>query len=119
MPRPASAPSPLSNKEVQFLLRRGFALEQVERGSQLALPVNPEKLAHQLSNAEAKAGSNYSVHRWLDRTPERWREDLAVLCTRMTTDAPTGRLAGFSELSPPPPPPPNRASGDSGRHDRS
>lgn len=82
---------PLANPEVRFLLARGYTLEQVERGSRLPLPVDEGDLARLLERAPA-AGSDYAVHRWTDRTPERWREDMALLRTRMTTDAPSAGL---------------------------
>jgi GNAT superfamily N-acetyltransferase len=81
---------PLANDEVRFLRSRGFTLEQVERGSRLALPAGG--LAARLDEARTVAGAGYTVHHWLDRTPERWREDMALLYTRMSTDAPTAGL---------------------------
>jgi GNAT superfamily N-acetyltransferase len=83
---------PRDGAEVQFLLSRGYTLEQVERGSRLALPVDDDDLRGLLDAAAAAAGDDYAVHFWLDRTPERWRDDLAVLLTRMSTDAPTAGL---------------------------
>jgi GNAT superfamily N-acetyltransferase len=83
---------PRDGTEVRFLLARGYTLEQVERGSRLALPVDDDDLRTRVDAAEAAAGKDYSVHFWIDRTPERWRDDLAVLLTRMSTDAPTAGL---------------------------
>jgi GNAT superfamily N-acetyltransferase len=83
---------PRDGVEVRFLLSRGYTLEQVERGSRLALPVDDEDLRGRLDAATASAGADYSVQFWIDRTPERWRDDLAVLLTRMSTDAPTAGL---------------------------
>ena len=83
---------PLANPEVRFLLGRGYTLEQVERGSRLPLPVEEGELARQHERAAAASGPDYAVHRWADRTPEPWREDMALLRTRMTTDAPTAGL---------------------------
>jgi len=89
---------PLANPEVRFLLNRGYRLEQVERGSRLRLPVDPAFLAEQLSAAWAKAGEDYAVLSWSGRTPERWLEDLALLYTRMSTDAPTAGLEEPEEV---------------------
>jgi GNAT superfamily N-acetyltransferase len=83
---------PRGNREVRFLLTRGWTLEQVERGSRLALPIDADALARQLAEATAASGPDYRVHQWAVPTPERWREDIAMLCTRMSTDAPTGAL---------------------------
>jgi GNAT superfamily N-acetyltransferase len=83
---------PLANPEVRFLLHRGYRLEQVERGSRLQLPVEPAVLARQLEDATARAGPDYAMLSWTGRTPHRWLEDLALLYTRMSTDAPTAGL---------------------------
>jgi GNAT superfamily N-acetyltransferase len=125
---------PASNPEVRFLLARGYRLEQVERASRLALPIDVDV-------PEPAVG--YRLHYWQDHTPEAWLEDMALMFTRMSTDAPSagldepedvytvervlefeaaadasprtqlvvavehidsGRLAGFSELRVPPEP---------------
>ncbi len=83
---------PLANGEVQFLLGRGYVLEQVERGSRLALPVDDTLLQSRFAEASAAAGPDYAVHTWVGNTPERWREDIAMLLTRMSTDAPSAGL---------------------------
>lgn len=83
---------PLANPEVRFLLARGYTLEQVERGSRLPLPVDEGELARHLDGASVASGPDYAVHRWADRTPERWLDDMALLRTRMTTDAPSAGL---------------------------
>ncbi|WP_166791646.1 GNAT family N-acetyltransferase [Cryobacterium frigoriphilum] len=83
---------PRDNAEVQFLLQRGYRLEQVERGSRLALPIGPDLLASFAEQAAGFAGTDYIVHCWRDNTPPGWREDVAVLYTRMSTDAPTAGL---------------------------
>jgi GNAT superfamily N-acetyltransferase len=134
---------PLDTPETTFLLHRGFQLEQVERMSRLALPVPAETLESNLAEAAGASGPDYRVVRWIDRTPEPWLADLALLHQRMSTDAPsagldfaeeawdearirdlddrretsprtmlivaaehvpTGKLAGFTELSVPPEP---------------
>ena len=83
---------PLANPEVRFLLARGYTLEQVERGSRLPLPVDGGELARHFDTASTASGPDYAVHRWADRTPERWRSDMALMRTRMTTDAPSAGL---------------------------
>jgi GNAT superfamily N-acetyltransferase len=74
---------PASNPEVRFLLAHGYRLEQVERASRLALPVD-------VTVPEPAAG--YRLHFWQDHTPEAWLEDMALLFTRMSTDAPSAGL---------------------------
>jgi len=80
------------NPEVRFLLARGYQLEQVERGSRLALPADDSVIRHFRADAKAHAGRDYTVHCWSGLTPPRWRDDLARLYTRMSTDAPTAGL---------------------------
>jgi GNAT superfamily N-acetyltransferase len=83
---------PLGNDEVRFLLGRGYTLEQVERGSRLALPLDARELEQRVADAAAASGPDYRLHSWIDRTPERWRTDMVVLYTRMSTDAPSAGL---------------------------
>ncbi|MEO8528773.1 MAG: GNAT family N-acetyltransferase, partial [Pseudolysinimonas sp.] len=83
---------PAGNREVRFLLARGFTLEQVERASRLPLPVPADELATRRHAAETAAGADYRELHWVGRTPERWREDIAHLLTRMSTDAPSAGL---------------------------
>jgi GNAT superfamily N-acetyltransferase len=73
---------PADNPEVRFLLKHGYSLEQVERGSRLALPVDVQV---------PEAPSGYRLHFWQNRTPEQWLDDMAVLYTRMN-DAPSAGL---------------------------
>lgn len=83
---------PLDNAEVRFLLKRGYRLEQVKRGSRLALPIGPDLLSSFAEQAAEFAGTNYIVYCWRDATPPVWRADIALLYTRMSTDAPTAGL---------------------------
>jgi GNAT superfamily N-acetyltransferase len=83
---------PARDDGVRFALKHGFALEQIERLSSLALPVDPAALAAHRAEAEAAAGRDYRVVRWEGRTPEDRRDDLATLRNRMATDAPYGQL---------------------------
>ena len=82
---------PADAREVRFLLARGYSLEQVVRGSRLPLPVEPALFAERLAAAEAHS-DGYRVHRWERYAPPEWLEDLAMLATRMSTDAPSGGL---------------------------
>lgn len=95
LPAPTGAGSvPRHSRDVRFLLARGYQLEQVERVSQLVLPI-PE-LAARLSEAGRRAGEAYRTHSWIGPTPSRWIADMAHLRTRLSTDVPT---AGLEEPS--------------------
>ncbi|MBB5632514.1 GNAT superfamily N-acetyltransferase [Cryobacterium mesophilum] len=83
---------PLDNPETRFLLARGFTLEQVERMSRLALPVDETEFARLFDSALAAAGDEYRLVRWTGRTPEQWVSDIALLHRRMSTDAPAAGL---------------------------
>ncbi|WP_159797721.1 GNAT family N-acetyltransferase [Puerhibacterium puerhi] len=90
-PTTGTGTAPAEEPGVRFALRRGYALEQVERRSQLDLPLDPERLAAFAADARARA-AGYRVHVWHGRVPDAWVEPFAVLETRMSTDAPTGGL---------------------------
>lgn len=83
---------PRDERNARFLLNRGYTLEQVARSSLLHLPIDPATLEKNLGAAEDKAGADYRVHIWNGFTPERWRDDVAVVFARMATDAPAGNL---------------------------
>ncbi|AYF98572.1 GNAT family N-acetyltransferase [Protaetiibacter intestinalis] len=93
LPSPTGSGSlPADNPEVRFLRGRGYRLEQVVRASRLPLPLDAGELAVWLHAARDRTGEGYCVHRWEGVTPERFRDDMAVLLTRMSTDAPQGAL---------------------------
>lgn len=77
---------------VRFLLGHGYALQQVERCSRLDLPADATALARVRDEAAAAAGDLYRLHAWQGPAADRWLSDLAVLATRMSTDAPSGGL---------------------------
>ena len=79
------------NREVRFLLARGWTLEQVERGSRFALPADPAALAALRAAAEMHS-PDYRVLTWSGATPAELLDDLATLQTRMSTDAPSAGL---------------------------
>jgi GNAT superfamily N-acetyltransferase len=78
------------DRSTRFMMARGYSFEQVERMSRLELPVRG--LDALVARAEEASGPDYRVHTWVDRTPERWLEDRALLATRMSTDAPSAGL---------------------------
>lgn len=81
---------PADNRDVKFLLTRGYSFEQVERLSRLPLPV--ENVDALVDAAAAASGPDFALHTWIGATPERWLADVAVLITRMSTDAPSAGL---------------------------
>ncbi len=87
---PTGFGSVVVGRDVRFLLARGYRLEQVERVSRLPLPV--AGLDDLLSTAQATSGPDYRLHEWVGGTPQRWLDDIAVLGTRMSTDAPSAGL---------------------------
>jgi GNAT superfamily N-acetyltransferase len=82
---------PAANREVRFALRQGWTLEQVERASRLALPADPGSLAELRADAESHA-EGYRVLTWAGAIPPQWHEDMGLLETRMSTDAPGAGL---------------------------
>ena len=70
----------------------GYQLEQVERFSSLAVPPAPGLLDALEREALARA-EPYELVTWTDHCPEEYVEQLAVLMSRMSTDAPTGGLS--------------------------
>lgn len=82
---------PVDEAAVRFLSGRGWRFGQVNRISRLELPAAAEALDRARATATAAAG--YRVHTWTGRTPERWEEGIALMQTRMSTDAPEGDMA--------------------------
>ena len=79
---------PADDDSTRFALARGFTLEQVVRHSVLELPVAESVLGP----LRHDAGPDYRVHTMLDAYPGEWLGQVAVLKTRMSTDAPSGGL---------------------------
>ncbi|WP_144709893.1 GNAT family N-acetyltransferase [Curtobacterium pusillum] len=77
---------------VRFLTGRGWRFGQVNRISRLALPADPAVVRELHDRAEAAARPGYRVHSWTGRTPDEWLDGLALLETRMSTDAPEGDM---------------------------
>ena len=76
----------------RFLRAREYSLEQVERVSRLELPVTPGVLEAQLAHAAEAAGDDYRLVYWSGRTPDERLEEIALMRTRMGTDAPYAGL---------------------------
>jgi GNAT superfamily N-acetyltransferase len=82
---PAGAPG------VRFATQAGYRLEQVERFSSLKFPPAADLDALE-RDAAARAG-DYELLHWTDACPDEHAAQLAVLMSRMSTDAPTGGLS--------------------------
>lgn len=76
---------PVDDDATRFALARGFTLEQVVRHSVLNLPATVDHLRRD-------PGPDYRVHRMQDEFAPQWLDGLAVLRTRMSTDAPSAGL---------------------------
>jgi GNAT superfamily N-acetyltransferase len=81
---------PANSRTTRFAQARGYALRQVNRYSRIAFPVSG--VVAQLAAAIERSGPDYRLHSWLGRTPERWLDDVALLITRMSTDAPDAEV---------------------------
>lgn len=92
--RPATGTGALpgSARAVRFAQRAGYQLEQVARFSSLPLPPVPA-LLDTLERAALARAERYELVTWTDHCPEKYVEQLAVLMSRMSTDAPTGGLS--------------------------
>ncbi len=83
---------PAVDPGVRFLRSRGWALEQVTRISLLETDRLADRLDGLRADAQAASGEAYGVRSWVGPTPDEWLDDLAVLRTRMSTDAPMAGL---------------------------
>lgn len=76
----------------RFVVDAGYRLGQTARTSSLDTVAAAPTLDAHLADARRAAGDAYRVVSWVDATPEHLLDDLAVLHTRMSTDAPPGDL---------------------------
>ena len=83
---------PISDPGVRFLTARGYQLEQTARVSFLDLPADSSALDLAYRAARAAAGDQYALVSWSGHTPAERIDDLVVLRTRMSTDAPSAGL---------------------------
>lgn len=79
---------PEGSRTTRFLDARGYRLEQVNRLSRIAFPV--PHVDELLTRAIERSGADFSTHSWIGPTPQHWLDDIAMLWTRMSTDAPDG-----------------------------
>jgi GNAT superfamily N-acetyltransferase len=88
---------PLDLPSTRFLQRYGYSLEQVGRLSGLPLPVDARVFSSRLSDAIA-AAAGYRTVTWQGRTPDEWVDGMALMRTRMSTDAPSAGLEQTEDL---------------------
>ncbi|GAA4622148.1 GNAT family N-acetyltransferase [Cellulomonas oligotrophica] len=91
-PPTGSGRVPRHDRAVRLAQRHGYVLEQVARASVLELPGDAAGRARLRDEARARAGEEYRTHTWLDDLPADRLDDLALLWTRMSTDAPHGAV---------------------------
>ncbi|WP_374009281.1 GNAT family N-acetyltransferase [Leifsonia sp. LS-T14] len=82
---------PTALPSTRFLRRLGFSLEQVGRISALPMPLAADVFSDLLREA-VTATAGYRAITWQGRTPEEWVESIALLRTRMSTDAPNAGI---------------------------
>ncbi|MFK4850832.1 GNAT family N-acetyltransferase [Microbacterium sp. ZW T6_19] len=76
----------------RFLLRHGFALEQVERVSVLELSEESTRRVTALRDAAARMADGYRVVQWTLPTPPAHVDGYARMKQRMSTDVPDAEL---------------------------
>ncbi|MEQ4518595.1 GNAT family N-acetyltransferase [Pseudarthrobacter sp. B907] len=88
---------PATARGVRFATAAGYRLEQVERYSSLDVAGSAPGLDRLERDARAKA-AGYELLSWTDHCPDEHVAQLAVLMSRMSTDAPTGGLSYEEEI---------------------
>ncbi len=83
---------PANDPGARFLTQRGYRLEQIERISFLRLPTDRTPAEHASRLTGRLTAGQYSLVSWAGRTPDEWLNDLILLRTRMSTDAPSAGL---------------------------
>lgn len=82
---------PLANPATAFALASGYELEQVERGSSLALPV-ADAVLDRLAARAIETSGDYSLVWWDGPCPEDLVDKYAELKAHMSVDVPTAGL---------------------------
>jgi GNAT superfamily N-acetyltransferase len=93
--RPQVGPNgvPADSRDTRFALAHGYRLGQIERSSELPLPMPAEKFDALYGQARQAAGSDYRVFGWWQHCPEEYVAEFAALRARMTRDVPQSGIA--------------------------
>jgi GNAT superfamily N-acetyltransferase len=83
---------PAGDRQTQLQLRHGFRLEQVERNSVFDLAGDLSVVERMLADARRHAGDEYRVVTWTSPTPDEYKDGLALVMARMSTDAPSAGM---------------------------
>ena len=83
-------PEGASDDAEGFATRHGYSVGQTMLRSSMTLPADRDVLA---ALAAPSVADDYAIETFVDRMPEEWLADRAVLQQRMSTDAPTDDLA--------------------------
>lgn len=89
---------PMEDPGVRFLVRNAYVLEMVARISSLGVDAMLAGAVERQRSAQAAAGPDYRVLSWVGHTPDDRLDDIAVLKTRMGTDAPSAGLEVFEDV---------------------
>ena len=81
-----------------FALHHGAVLAQVERVSVLDLPASEHLIGPLYDEAQRASRDDYSLVEWTGMSPDEWLDGMALLHTRMTTDAPAGDLTRTEDV---------------------
>jgi len=85
------------DRAAAFYLAQGYALEQIERKSELDLPASADTVDRLLAEAE-RIASGYRVVQWTLPTPPEHRDGYAWVKSRMSTDVPAAALEFDEEV---------------------
>lgn len=86
-----------ADARARFAMKHGFTLGQVNRASALDLTTTPERIDAAYARALTHA-AGYDVLQWTGDTPPEHLAGLAVLMSRMSTDAPHGEVEVTAEV---------------------
>ena len=85
------------DRAARFYLANGYALEQIERRSELDLTTSVSTVRDLLARAE-DASHGYRVVQWTTPTPPEYADGFAWMKSRMSTDAPAAGLEFDEEV---------------------
>ncbi len=93
--RPLVGPNgvPADSPDTRFAVAHGYRLGQIERSSELPLPMQPERFGALSTKARQAAGADYRVFGWWRHAPDEYLPGFAALRARMTRDVPQSGIA--------------------------